>query len=289
MSTFFHRTFAEPERVKITPEDAIARMAKTPEHPFVSARRYVSVLTDAQIEGFLTPAGRKVVDKQRTDKYYWEQAITSTEPGKALFAAVYRPGFLGHEYLVDQLGHSLAEIVTNFASRPKVDMCDVFGAPNMAAVYRIASILRGEDRYRDLPRHRVWTPTDEQHAQIMEMLAQRKAYSEISASMGVSINTLREYLRTNDLMPERSRGRPSNPQRDDEIRKDWVNGLTCVELSAKYNLTNQRIYQIVRGLPPEGGEEYTKARIKDLFRSYPPVSEEVECAIHTLLAWAEEE
>lgn len=290
MSTFFNKPFAVAEQQKITPEKAIERMAQIGEHPFVAARHYVKHFGVEWAAGFLQPANRRALDKARTAPYRWEQGITSTDVGKALFVVLYRPGFLSHEQIEDKLG-ALAQVAKDFAASATQDeIMAALEIPTMAALYKVASIVRSEEQYADLPRRRALSLSAHQRAVLDSLLVDRTPYANIAKEFGVSVNTLREYLRENGVAHEPRRpGRRSDDSRNAAIVADYAAGQHPVKISERYGLTPARVYQIIRdNATPETIYGF-KASVKKLFTSYPTVPEEVELAIHTLLAWTEED
>jgi hypothetical protein len=289
MSTFFHQTFAVAERKSLTLDEICERVAASIEHPFVASRAYVREAGVEWVRDLLTARGRKAVDRQRSAPYRWETGLTSSEPAKAFFLALYRPGYLPEAQVIKHLGAELGQIAID-AGRAATgeDLAEIFALPTMNALYKLASVVRAEERYADLPRRREWSPTEAQEREIVEMLEVRRPYADIAKSMGTTVSTIREHIRQNKLGMPAKRGRRTDKDRNDAIIQEYANGVNTKDLSEKYGLTRVRIYQIVGDVTSSDTAVSFKARVRNLFSSHPSAPNEVECAIQTILAWAEE-
>jgi len=288
MGTFFHKTFAVAEKKTLTVDEVAERIAGAFEHPFVAARTYVREVGVEWISALLTSRGRKSVDKYRRVPYRWESGITCSDAAKVFFVALYRPGYLDLDHITKSLGPELAQVVVERSRDIETeDLIEILGLPTAASLYKIASVLRTDTRYADLPRKREWSPTEQQAQQIKRMLETRRPYTEIAKMAGVSINTIREHIRQNGLCEPSRRGRRTDHSRNDAIIAEFNAGLSATDLSEKWGLTKARIYQIV-GTGAETPADFKK-RVKNLFSTCPNMPEKVRHAVQTLREWAEEE
>lgn len=290
MSTFFHKSFAVAEKKTLTAEEVAERIAAAFEHPFVAARHYVREVGVDWISALLTARGRKTVDRFRRIPYRWETGITCSEAAKVFFVAVYRPGFLSDEQITKHLGLDLGAVAIELSQDCTVeDLVEILDLPTISAVYKIASVLRGEEAYAGLPRRREWNPSEEQKEQIVQALAERQPYSQIAREFNTTVNTIREYVRAHGIEAEKRRGRRTDTARNAEIVATFKAGTSAVDIAATYGLTKARVYQILAGVTGTPQTSSFKNNVKNLFSQCPAVPYEVQQAIQTILAWAEEE
>lgn len=287
MSTFFHKSFAVAERKAITVTEVAERVAGAIEHPFVAARSYVKDVGIEWVTGLLTASARRRLDRQRKSPYRWEAGATCTDAAKVFFMALYRPGFLPEQTVMDHFGPDLGAVILDLGrSSTNTELISLLDLPNEGALYKVASAVRTDERYAELPRRREWVATEEQKQQIAEMLEARRPYSDIAREVGTTVPTIREHIRASGLTPNRV-GRRANEERNERLAAEYRQGKSPKLLAEEYGISAVRVHQIVRATAPNDMDTY-KSRVRALLSTYPIVPDDVEYAIQTLLAWAEE-
>jgi hypothetical protein len=288
MSTFFHKSFAVAERKTLTLDDITERVAGAIEHPFVAARSYVKDAGLEWVQSLLTTAGRRRLDRHRKVPYRWEAGATCTEAAKVFFVALYRPGFLPAEKVIEHFGEDLGRVVLDMSSNiTNEELIPLFDLPTEGVLYKVASVIRSDEKYAELPRRREWSATEEQAQQIYELLEQRQSYSAIAKQMGATVQALREHVRLNGLSNNPPGRRPKS-ERNEKICEEYRQGTPPRVLAERYEISTVRVHQILRIEAPSRDIDTYKARVRSLLSRHPNVTDEVKCAIQTLLAWAKE-
>ncbi len=86
----------------------------------------------------------------------------------------------------------------------------------------------------------------ERLTEIVSLRKQDLSLAEIGKRVGLTRERIRQILDYNGIDTSVHAGKNSNDARNKSIVSDYVNGMSAKDLSQKYNLKEQSIYQLLR-------------------------------------------